>query len=277
MPIYKLKNKRYSIKTNKPIQYVNGKWLADGKRIGSWTLGQIQFKDSDGYYKTPLPNGGLAVQDVDNNGNPIKHVFIGSNTKISKKGTPGRQNIIDKVNNETAEKYWKQAPIIRHAVDSIAERYNINPKLLRDRLNKEGFTQKSIKINNEKEDSNSYKALNTNYPWYGENNNLSSPGFIGFGLDDVADFINQGKVKLINENWTDSYNINEHNREVHSADGLSNADNIGITAATLKYFRDKAAKDFPKASRTFLDEAAGMYYNRGEQGGKTYMKKKYNK
>lgn len=34
MPVYKLKNKRYSIKTNKPIQYINGKWLADGKPIG---------------------------------------------------------------------------------------------------------------------------------------------------------------------------------------------------------------------------------------------------
>lgn len=273
MPIYKLKNGKGHLATAKPIKYVNGKWQADGKYIGNWTLSQLQIKGSDGYYRTPLPNGTLAVQDVDRNGKPIKHIFIGSNTKIPKKGTPGRQQIVDEVNAETASKYWEQAPIMRHAVDSIANRYNINPALLRNRLDKEGFTQESIRINNNKEDSHSYKALNSNYSW-GNGKNQMSPGFSGFGLDDVASLIAQGKVKLINENWGDSYNTNEHGRIVHTADGESNADNIGITAATLKYFRNKAKQDFPKAPRLSLDEAAGIYYNRGENGGKKYMKNK---
>lgn len=235
------------------------------------------FKDSDGYYKVKLPNGTLAVQDVDDNGNPIKHTYIGSNTKIPKKGSSERQKIIDKVNAETSSMYWKQNPIMRHATDSIAKRYNINPELLRNRLDKEGFTQTSIKLNNKKQDAHSYNALNTNYPLHYKNGSVVSPGFANFGLDDVADYIAQGKVKLINEDWSDSYNTNENNRTVHTADGESNADNIGITAATLKYFREQAAKDFPNLSRKSLDEAAGIYYNRGIQGGRTFIKKNKNK
>ena len=49
------------------------------------------FKDSDGYYKVKLSNGTLAVQDVDDNGKPINHTYIGSNTKIPKKGSSERQ------------------------------------------------------------------------------------------------------------------------------------------------------------------------------------------
>lgn len=45
-------------------------------------------------------------------------------------------------------------------------------------------------------------------------------------------------------------------------------------AATLKYFRDKAEQDFPGANRIFLDEAAGIYFNRGAVGGKKYLKNK---
>lgn len=228
-----------------------------------------QFKDKDGYYKKRLFDGSLAVQNVDENGKPIKKGYIGGTTK------------------ESRDKFWKQSPIIRHAVDSIANEYKINPKILKDRLNDEGFVDNSIRIQNQ---DVYYSKLNKNagnidaaneqleqykgYDLLNSNATHRTGGFAWYGLDDVADFIEQGKVNLINENWSDSYNINEHGRNVHSADGETVADNLGLVAATLKYMRDKAAKDFPKASRKFLDEAAGIYYNRGESGGKTYMKNK---
>lgn len=266
---------KFSLKSGKTLEYKNGKWYYDGKLRSTKNFTLV---DVDGYHKSLMPDGSLAVQDVDENGKPIKHSYIGSYTRIPKKGTKDRQKIIDKVNKETAKKYWDSNPIIRHATDSIANAYKISPELLRNRLDAEGFTQSSITLNNRGDDSNSYNALNTNYNWKTTDKNGNyipgSPGFIGFGLDDVATMINNGDVKLINEKWSDSYNTNEHKRIVHTADGFSNKDNIGIVAATLKYFRDKAAQDFPNSNRIFLDEAAGVYYNRGTTGGKKYMKSK---
>lgn len=222
-------------------------------------------KDKDGYWKQRNPITGKlgAVQDLDENGKPIKHKYIGGKDKY-----------------DTRSNYWKQAPIVAHAVDSIANAYGINPQILRHRLDEEGFTDASININNDRRspiDSHSYNALRHNYDWVDKHGEPTSPGFTGFGLDDVADFINQGKVKLINEKWYDSYNENEHKRIVHTADGINNLANIGITAATLKYMRDKAKKDYPNASRQFLDEAAGIYYNVGEYGGRRIMKRKSQK
>lgn len=211
------------------------------------------YQYDDGYYYVENPDGTLSVQDVDENGNLIKHSYIGSNAKTAKEQ-----------NKETRAKYWQQAPIIRHATDSIAEAYGINPELLRDRLNHEGFVDESIKVNNRGKDSSSYNTLNTNYEWADKNGKVGSPGFVGFGLDWGADNIQKGKVKLINENWSDSHNTNEKGTLVHTSDGNSNKDNIGIVAAHLKYFRDKAAKQFPNASPKRLDEIAGIYYNQGE-------------
>lgn len=267
MPRFKLKdNSGY-------IYYENGRWYAP-KDIARKGLNNIMIKDSDGYYKKLTPQGGVAIQDVDNNGKPIKHKYIGSNTKIPKKGTPGRQAIVDKVNAETAAMFWENNPIIRHATDSIAKEYNVSPQLLRNRLDAEGFTQTSISANNEGQDVHSYNTLNTNYDWRHDDGTPASPGFTGFGLDDVATMVMNGQIKPINEVWDDSWNENEHKRIVHTADGVSNKDNMGLTAATLKYFRDEAKKDFPNASRRFLDEAAGIYYNRGAEGGKSVMRKK---
>lgn len=263
MPKYILKNKKYSIKTNKPIEYVNGKWMADGKRIGDWTLSQLQIKDSDGYYKTPLPNGTLAVQDVDDNGNPIKINYIGGTAK------------------ESRNKYWKQAPIMRHATDSIANIYDISPELLRNRLDAEGYTDNRIQLhNNTLRNNKNENKLNRDYSNYTNLNRLSGSydGTNQYGLDDVFTYIEQGDViPTPDTNYFDHYFINEKGRKTHAVTGETTKDNIDLTAATLKFMRDEAKKDFPKASRIFLDEAAGIYYNRGISGGKQYIKRKYNK
>lgn len=247
MPTYKLKNSKRSITTTKPIEYINGHWFADGKRIGNWTLSQIQYKDSDGYYKTPMPDGSLAVQDVDDKGNPNKHGYIGGTT------------------NESRATYWKEYPIMRHATDSIANQYDISPSILRSRLNHEGFVDDAIRRNNNGAISGNYDELN---------GASILTGFSGFGLDDVGTFIKEGKVKIKNEKYYTSDNKNEHDRDVVSTDGITTKDNIGLVAATLQYMRSQAKKDFPGASRRTLDEAADIYYNRGITGGRNYMKKK---
>lgn len=279
---------KIKLKDGRVIEWKNNSWHIDNRPISRKSIGNLTIKDTDGYYKKLNYTGGLAVQDYDENGNPIKINYIGSNTKIPKEGTPGREAIVDKVNAEVRDKYWKQAPIMRHAVDSIANAYGINPSIIINRMNEEGYTDNAIKENNFsylnsrkelKENPNSYDAddfdriirESSNYQklnyanWNG--------GFNEFGLDDVATMLQQGKVNLINEDWYDTENVNEHKRDVLTANGHRNSDNIGIMAATLKYLRNKAAKDFPNSSNSFLDNAAGIYFNRGETGGKEYIKR----
>lgn len=212
------------------------------------------FKDKDGYYKRKYSDGRVAVLDYDNNGKPVKNRYIGGTTQ------------------QVRDAYWEQAPIMRHATDSIANRYGINPKILRNRLNHEGFTDTMIKMHNAsvtggyKDDRDSETYFTLNRP--------SLNGFAQYGLDDVYNYITDGSVKPINENWYDGTATNEKGRTVRFASGERNKDSMGLVAATLKAMRDKAAKDFPGASRQFLDEAAGVYYNRGMTGGKNYMRKK---
>lgn len=247
MPKYK-----FSLKSGKTLEYKNGKWYYDGKHRSTRNFTLV---DIDGYYKSLMPDGSLAIKDVDEKGNPIKPAYIGGTTK------------------EARAKYWKQAPIMRHAVDSIANSYGISPRILRQTLDREGATDHFIRNNNyDLHDPNIRdKRSSSNYYYL---NNPSTGGFIHFGLDDVSDMINSGDVNLINENWSNGTSTNEKGRTVHPAEGKTTQDNIGISAATLKYFRNKAATDFPNASRIFLDEAAGVYYNRGVTGGRKYMKSK---
>jgi hypothetical protein len=47
---------------------------------------------------------------------------------------------------------------------------------------------------------------------------------------------------------------------------------MGIVAAHLKYFKDKAHKDFPNASEYDLNRYSNAYYNRGISGGKKWVK-----
>ncbi len=232
--------RKFSLRNNQILTFENGVWNSN--------TGSIPIKfEYDGYYYTPTKTG-AAVLDVDRQGNPNTHNYIGGEK------------------HEVRDKYWQQYPIMRHATDSIAAAYNISPELLRRRLGEEGFVDDAIRRNNRGAISGNYDELN-------ERSILT--GFQGFGLDDVADYINEGKVIPINENWEHAENTNEQGRQVNSAHGLTTKDNIGLTAATLKYFRDKAKKDFPNASRTFLDEAAGIYYQYGPYGGKRKMKNKH--
>ena len=213
-----------------------------------------QFKDKDGYYKRKLLDGTLAVQNVDENGNPIKYNYIGGTTE------------------ETRNKFWKQSPIIRHAVDSIANEYNIKPATLRKRLDEEGFVDALIKDNNYYIQNKEEIPLETRRDYSTLNGFGYGNGFQSFGLDNTADYILEGKVKPINEEWYSEYNENEKGKIVHSANGKDTKSTIGLTAAQLKYFQDVAKKDFPNANRKFLEEATHEYYKRGEVNGKNYMK-----
>lgn len=159
--------------------------------------------------------------------------------------------------------FWKQEPVMQHAVDSIANRYGIDSSALKYRLDKEGFVDGQIKVRNNP-DFESYRG----YDLLHTNNTIS--GVEHFGLDDVATLIEQGKVKPINENWWDVDFTNEKGRQTHGAHGTTVADNIGLMAATLKYFTDEARKDNPNLSNYDANRYGLAYYNRGVSGGKKW-------
>jgi len=170
--------------------------------------------------------------------------------------------------------FWKQEPVMQHAVDSIAEAYGISPDALKYRINHEGFTDSMIKQRNKAVKNKNTTPANTS-KFRGYNllhGEFYNPGFELFGLDDVADMINSGKVNLINERWIDSHNENEHGRIVHTANGLDVSDNIGIMAASLKYFNDRARNDYPKLSNDEVNRYGLAYYNLGETGGKKWAR-----
>lgn len=184
---------------------------------------------------------------------------------------------------QTRKKLWSVKPKIKAATDSIAKAYNISPELLRERLDVEGFTDLIIRGNNAAylNPDTINDEFNRRKHFVGApedsilfNYRYQVPGMEGFGTDDTGTLIKEGKVKLINERWRDGSGINEKGRDVNPAEGLTNLDNIGITAATLKYFRDEAKKRNPKLTGKHLDEAAGIYYNRGITGGQKYLNNK---
>lgn len=247
------KNIRYTLKNGKVLEYKNGKWYYNGKLRSTRNFTLV---DTDGYRKSLVADGSLAVQDVDKNGKPIKSTYIGGTTQKAR------------------DKYWEQAPVMRHAVDSIAREYGLNPMVLRNRLNHEGFVDNAIRSHNEALKTQIDKREQSNYSKLNKNSGLHA-GTNEFGLDDVMTYIKEGNVIPTNKTtYSDHYFKNEHGRTTHAVTGATNADNISLMGATLKYMRDKANKDFPNSSRIFLDEAAGIYFNRGTTGGKKYMQKK---
>lgn len=166
--------------------------------------------------------------------------------------------------NKARATFWKQEPVIQHAVDSIANRYGIDSSALKYRLDKEGFVDGQIKVRNNPnfESYRGYDLLHTM-------NTIS--GVEHFGLDDVATLIEQGKVKPINEEWWDVDFTNEKGRQTHGAHGKTVADNIGLMAATLKYFTDEAKKDNPNLSNYDANRYGLAYYNRGVSGGRNWV------
>ena len=176
-------------------------------------------------------------------------------------------NYIGGTIEESRNKFWKEYPSVGNAVDSIANAYQINPDIIKYRLNHEGYVDSSITSNN---------ISHTLKNYYPRDNGLKSnirvhSGFFNFGLDDVGTLIKEGKVKLINEKWHDGQSRNEKLRMVNSATGETDLDNIGMMAATLKYYRNEAKKDYPKASNKDLDRYSVIYYNRGQQGAKKFI------
>lgn len=173
--------------------------------------------------------------------------------------------------NDARAEFWRQEPVMQHAVDSIAGEYNINSDALKYRLDREGFTDNAIKMRNYAIQNPKWADIDE-YRGYGLlNGDKLASGISLFGLDDVATLIEDGKVRPINETWRDGTAINEKGRETHYATSDNVKGNIGLVAATLKYFTDEARKDNPKASQNDVNRYGLAYYNRGVKGGRKWV------
>lgn len=208
------------------------------------TLNGKRYRDvNTGIWYSVSKNGEKTALDLDRNGRQIKSKYIGG------------------INGEVQQKYWKQAPIMRHITDSIADRYNIDSSLLRNRLVAEDYINNQIRQQNKQVLSGVNNRMFSNY----DDTEIAdvAQGFKHFGLDDVGLLIKEGKVKPINEKYYEADNVNELGRKVLTAEGLSAKDNIGLMAATLKYYKDLAKERNPQNNDIQNSILANMYYHRG--------------
>ena len=193
--------------------------------------------------------------------------------------------------DEARAEFWRQEPVLQHAVDSVAKRYDVDPELVKYRLNHEGFVDhniqnrnNAIKSGNQNRIPRGYRILNDFVP--------NGAGVSEFGLDDYGTYLKEGKIKLTGkqlyerpngfEYMTPQYYVgfsrdgepytNEKGRQTNPATGWDNATNFGMVAAGLKYFKDKAKKDFPNVSDEDLNRYSLVYFNRGETGGRKWVK-----
>lgn len=158
--------------------------------------------------------------------------------------------------------FWRQYPVIAHGVDSVANVYGINPGMLRDRLDREGAVDEEIRIHNMHWSGNNirngYDIMHANVP--------DGYGFKRFGLDDVGTMLNEGKVKPKGETYSTGDAVNEPGRKVLAASGKTWLDNVGLTAATLRYFTDLARSRHNDLSDYEINRYASGYFNKGPYG-----------
>lgn len=196
--------------------------------------------------------------------------------------------------DEARDEFWRQEPVLQHAVDSVANLYGISSDVLKARINKEGFVDSNIRDRNYLIKSGHSKNIPRGYEILSNYSNTYE-GTNNFGLDTVGDLLSRGKIKLkgkkfyekvIGKDKTgfDKYGyvykspeyhtydwVNEKNITTNAASGVDIADNFGITAATLRYLRDKAKQDYPNASDYDLDRYSLAYFHRGETGGRKWV------
>jgi hypothetical protein len=194
---------------------------------------------------------------------------------------------------QAREQFWRQEPVLQHAVDSVGELYGINPDVVKYRINHEGFVDHYIQDRNSMVSEGNADRIPRGYRILNDLTTSLGDGISEFGFDDVGTLLDEGKVQLkgtryyptvdgkykesspkyfSGEYWEDGVPYrNEKGRITNTATGMGNADNFGLTAATLKYFRDEAQKDYPNASNYDLDRYALAYYNRGIAGGRKWV------
>lgn len=212
----------------------------------------------DFYLDSPVsPNNGFDLVDgAQNDVNTQKRINYYSNHPMN--------GFIGGEPDEVRRKFWKTEAIMDHAADSIAEVYGIDPAGLKNRMNYEGFVDRTINANNSGANLHGYNLLHAPI------GKLNKEHL--FGLDYGAYYINEGLAKLLGkEQWRQTDFINEKGVHTPHAEGKTVADNMGIMASVLRHDLDQAKSDFPGKTQDEYDIYSQAYYNRGESSGKTWV------
>lgn len=157
-------------------------------------------------------------------------------SKLNKILKPYRRNL-DYIGGDKAESrktFYNKFPKTTEFIDSIANKYNITPNLLKHRLAKEGMVDDAIKYYNNL-NNHEQKEMKNNFLNYSGTN-----GFTLFGLDDGYEYLMDRKEGLRDDvEWYDTEEINEKGRKVKSATGKTVRDNIILEAAVLEHLKNK--------------------------------------
>lgn len=242
---------RYYLDDVRP-QYEDGGWFSS---LVNWLTPKSKPKAKPKTKAKPKRNNNsvATARRLNAQTNAIKPAYIGGTT------------------DQARQEFWRQEPVLVHATDSIGAAYGIPGELIRNRMNYEGMVDQEIKDRNSLVKRKQTRGISRGYELLHEPQD-EGKGFRDYGLDDAATYINNGQTRLINERWTDEHNTNEEGRTVHSANGLTTVDNMGIQAATLAMFKNQAKQDFPGLSDAEYNELALAYFNRGIGGGRTYKR-----
>lgn len=164
----------------------------------------------------------------------------------------GGRKYIGGTKNETRKKYIKLDKKLVQAVSQIANEYGINPKLLMQRISKEGIIDQAIKHYNDNNGENIRSIVDLD----GVN------GFLSFGLDWAGDEYKNGDIKTNRKIPFQVGNANnEHGTAVRPANTLNGYDAIELMAATIKSKQDKIKEKYPNIED--IDAATNAAYNMG--------------
>lgn len=206
---------------------------------------------------------------------------ISRRDRLNYLNTHPNEDYIGGTPDEARDKFWKRDAPLRHATDSIANAYHLNPHSFRYRLSHEGFVDAVINGRN----GNDYirydgtiiptgsMPRNTFFGY----NLLHTDRLAGmhlFGLDNVGGEIDSGKLKIKGEKYkTVERDFDGHKGVLH-AEGATVADDMGMVAAKLIDCRNQVLEDFPGISDHLADMYSNIYYQRGRFGGRNYIKNK---
>lgn len=220
------------------------------KKMATFALNARKWKHEDGGYL--FGDGG------ENESKYTPLIYIG--------GTP----------QETREKYWQEYPRMGEVVDSIAGVYGIDPILIKNNLNHEGFTDNRIKENNDLfEEGEEYdkKGIVNDFLSGKYTNEYNTHGFSEYGFDDgVGTPIINNEIVLPSHITYDIYpEDNEYGKRVQSISGRTPQDNIEITAIMLKHLSDKIKQEYPNLSDYDHNRYVRAFWNKGISNGKKWV------
>lgn len=267
-----------------------GKWVFQKKPLhlvdrgvgafSEWLMRRLQRDEdrvnrkADGEYPVGYAHPIYGIFPVD------KYGFLGSNIKEKKQegGKTGDNNTyvekpekkevkyIGGSTEKTRSIYINLDNKLQRVVHNTAKDYGLNPNLLMSVLSSEGVIDDGIML---------YNKNKGNVESIVDVPELASNLFENFGLDDIySNYIN-GIAKTNRPiKMHEVIETNEKGREVRSAGVDSVYDAIELMASDLRSRRDRVRKDFGDIPEDLLDSYTHAYYNRGNAGGKKYIKNK---